>query len=418
MRSIFTWLLACLGITSLLTSCVDPEDITLVGTVNVVVVDGTITDLAEPQIIRLNRSRADSVTGRFGTLPITKASVEVVMDSSQVIACHETVAGSYQLPSDFKGQVGHAYQLRFTLSDGTRYQSTQQVMQTVPPITRATAQFNPTAISPPFSDNLYTAGHDLFIDFTDPVETTNYYRWEWKLYEQQSWCRTCYESIYTVNQLDPLPPNTYFPYYYSVSTQPYEDCFHPPSGTAPYVSLQNNRFDYPCRTQCWELIYSHYINVFSDQFTNGGIIVKKSVGQIPLYQSSPCLVDIRQESITKDAYQYYNLFQQQTQNTGSIVDTPPTALAGNIHNQANRSEVVVGYFTASSVAVFPYYLPRNDISKGAKSPGLFYALNGRLPMPEGRSFTTFIMNGPARPPTAICGPLDQRTPYKPVGWPN
>src|SRR5919199_1175052 len=83
-------------------ACVDPEDIILKGTVDVIVVDGTITNLAEPQVIRLNRSRADPLTGRFGVLPITKANVEVVVDSVEVITCHETIDGSYQLPSDFR----------------------------------------------------------------------------------------------------------------------------------------------------------------------------------------------------------------------------------------------------------------------------------------------------------------------------
>ena len=61
-------LCGCFAITILTFACVDPEDLTLVGTVDVIVVDGTINNLAEPQIIRLNRSKADPLTGRFGTM--------------------------------------------------------------------------------------------------------------------------------------------------------------------------------------------------------------------------------------------------------------------------------------------------------------------------------------------------------------
>lgn len=122
-------LMSGLVVLSLPLACVDPEDLTLRGTVDIIVVDGTVTNLAEEQIIRLNRSKSDPLTGRFGSRPITEASVEVVVDSTQIVPCHETVDGSYRLPSDFKGQVGHAYQLRFTLSDGTRYASNQQVIQ-------------------------------------------------------------------------------------------------------------------------------------------------------------------------------------------------------------------------------------------------------------------------------------------------
>ena len=126
----------------LLTSCVDPLDLSSRGTVNVVVVDGTITNLIEPQIIRLNRSKADPLTGRFGTRPITKATVEVVADSTQIIYAHETVDGAYQLPNDFRGQIGHSYQLQFYLLDGTEYRSSPQIMQAVPPIARVYARFN------------------------------------------------------------------------------------------------------------------------------------------------------------------------------------------------------------------------------------------------------------------------------------
>ncbi|WP_179950488.1 hypothetical protein [Spirosoma aerolatum] len=55
-------------------------------TVDMLVVDGTIISLAEPQIIQLNRSTADRLTGRFGSQSLTQAVVEVIVDSTQVIA--------------------------------------------------------------------------------------------------------------------------------------------------------------------------------------------------------------------------------------------------------------------------------------------------------------------------------------------
>lgn len=96
-------------------SCVDSFDQTLPQNVNIIVVDGTITNIVEPQVIFLNRSKSDSLTGRFGTLPLTGIKVDVIVDSSQVITFSETDAGRYQAPDGFKGQIGHSYQLRFML---------------------------------------------------------------------------------------------------------------------------------------------------------------------------------------------------------------------------------------------------------------------------------------------------------------
>lgn len=419
-----------LPIIYLLAACIDPADLPLNGTANVLVVDGTITNLPEPQLIQLSRSKADPLTGRSLIFPITKAVVAVVVDGGQAVACHETIDGTYQLPSDFKGQVGHTYSLRFTLSDGTQYTSSQQAMQPVPPIDRVTSRFNTKSISPPL-DGYYTTGHDLFIDWKDPAVQTNYYRWEWKLWEKQAWCRSCQQGVYAVNL---IPQHAYKDKTFYVSTdQPYEDCFVPinylEAGQPPFRAEQYT-YDYPCRTECWEILRSSSLNVFADQFSNGNTITGRNVAQVPYYDSTACLVEIRQLSLSTSAYAYFKRFQDQTQNTGGLADSPPSAPVGNIQNVADAQERVVGYFTASAVSTARYWLDRKDATgfpfgdtdpyqaKWLPGHALFYALNRRqpnlepiYPYPNVRVF-----GGPPRPVTALCVPSDSRTPIKPDGW--
>ena len=428
MRSFSLLELVCLGMAVVPLACVNQLDLSLSQHVNVVVVDGTITNLAEHQIIRLNRSKSDSLTGRFGSIPLTKALVEIVVDSTQVIACHETVDGSYQLPSDFRGQVGHSYQLRFTLSDGTHYQSTQQIMPDVPLIDNLALRFNPTSLPNNFLPG-FKAGYDVLIDTKDPVNQRNYYRWEWNLYEKQDWCRSCSQGYYMTNKLKLVSS---YPDILVYQTQPdlLEDCFMAPAPalfggehtTTPYFVN-----DYPCRSQCWEIIHSSAINVFTDQYTNGGIIGGKNVDQVPYYTNNPALIEVRQSSLTADAYRFLKILQEQTQNTGSLVDTPPTATIGNVHNAANYQEKVVGYFIVGAVSSINYWLDKRDatgLSYGefiAGNPALpndlqlFVALNGRGPKSETNlNFT--ITGGKSRPPTALCIPSESRTLNKPRGW--
>ncbi|GAB3698629.1 hypothetical protein GCM10027592_23860 [Spirosoma flavus] len=433
------WLLGGLLIVGLPAACVDPEDLLLHGTNDILVVDGTITNLAEAQVIKINRSTADRLTGRFGTLPVTKALVEVVVDSSQVIACHETIDGSYQLPSDFKGQAGHAYQLRFTLSNGTRYVSSQQIMPAVSPILKTYAEFNPQSLPVGQLGN-FRAGHDIFIDTQDPPDQRNYYRWDWTLYERQYWCKSCYQGVYSVYKV--IPRQYLYGYYFVAGNDLYEDCFAPPVGQeasdAPLVKGGYWYYDYQCRTACWEILRNNSINLFDDQYSNGGLLTKRKVAQIPFYQHAPCLVDIRQVALTKDAYIYFKRFQDQTQNTGGLADTPPSALPGNVQNVANTRESVAGYFTASAVALIHQWLDRKDtkgIPLGAMDPlgphtnvgdDLFYALNLRRPYPEPSPPYTGAREEPQvriwpnndRPPTAPCGPSETKTPYQPEGWRN
>lgn len=89
----------------------------------------------------------------------------------------------------------------------------------------------------------------------------------------------------------------------------------------------------------------------------------------------------------------------------------------------------MGFFTASAVTSARVWIDKKDGDGAAYGaydensaiiPGdqqLFYALYRRKPVLEGRFAVYFsIVGGGDRPPTAVCGPLDQRTPDKPVGW--
>lgn len=405
-------------------ACVDPLDLTLRGTVDVVVVDGTITNRAEQQLITLNRSRADPLTGRFGVLPLTKAQVEVVVDSAAVVKAEETQDGTYRLPSDFRGQVGHAYQLRFTLPDGTRYVSNQQVMPPVPPIDGLRVRFNATSLPLGLYPANFRAGYDAFVDTKDPAGQRNYYRWDWLLYEKQKWCKSCYQSIYIDTVQTGYVQNGTLVY----NREAVEDCGNPLRVFGGFSFPNGDWYaDYLCRTPCWALIPNYTTNLFDDQLTNGGLLAGRSVAQVPLLTRQPALLQLRQLSLTADAYRYFRLFQQQTQNTGGLADTPPTALVGNVRNVINAREAVVGYFTASAVATKGAWLDKKDattVALGSYDESgqivqlddeLFYALKFRLPVlgPDG---PPFVAGGPSRRITALCTPGSNQTPIRPDGW--
>ena len=379
--------LNCLLIAFLLISCVDPNDPALFSTVNTLVVDGLITNLNEPQLVRLNQSKADPLTGRFGTIPVRQAIVEVIVDSVQVISFHETEAGRYQAPNDFVGQTGHRYQLRFTLQDGRTYASTTEVMQPVPAIDKVYAQFNPKSLPPAEAlKGGYAAAHDFYVDWQDPAGQVNYYRWDWIDWERQEWCQSCRGGLY---QIADEQGNLI------------EDCVNY-KFTYPY-------YDYNCRTPCWEIIRSVGLNLFSDQLSNGKFQQGRRVAQVPVYSKEHCLVEIRQASLTSAAYAYIKKLSDQTQNTGGVADTPASIPVGNVLNRNAPNELVVGYFSASAVSSVRFWLNRADATGFA--PGLYEAFNdGRTPITEPSS------SGRYRPPLAVCVPGDSRTPIKPDGW--
>lgn len=362
-------------------ACVREYEPPFRATVNVVVVEGNLTDLPEKQFVKLSRSRADSLNGRFGTLPLAGARVELVVNSAQVVNFRETGQGTYELPTDFRLSTNTRYRLRFQLANGTRYESAEETMPAVPAIERVYERFNPRSIPATTADVVsgFVPANEFFIDTTDPANQQNFYRWEWKAYEKQPWCRTCYQGLYVV---------------FDDQNNLVEDCQRA-------FGITDN-VDFACRTSCWEILRSFRLNVFADTFTNGRPLTGRRVAEVPFLHYGPCLVEIRQASLTKAAYRYFRLLEQQTQNTGTLADTPPAPLVGNVRNPADERENVAGVFTVSAVSSVNYWLDRKANPGLPVAASLFEAMNGRQP------------NGGST--TALCVPSETRTPFKPDGW--
>ncbi|GAB3503090.1 DUF4249 domain-containing protein [Emticicia fontis] len=400
-----------------LLSCVDQIEYDRVNNINIIVVDGIITDRDEEQIIKINRSKSEY--GQSSTIPISSAIVELEVNSTEIIVFKEKEGkpGEYALPLTFKGKVGASYQLRFQLTDGTKYESTIQIMPKVPPIEKLTARFD--ANESFAKEGGFKGVHSLYLDVKDPADQANFYSWDYTLYEKKKWCHTCENGVYAINEI--IPGEYPFSRYYLSGTKPFENCLtqvEPNTRGAPAYVATKWKYDYECRGECWEILQNNVLNLFEDRNTNGGSILDRKVARIPYYQCNGALVEVRQSSLTKDAYQYFRLFQEQTQGNGGIADTPPSALAGNISNVGNAREIVVGYFTASSVATVRYWLDRKDTGKLEPS-GLFTALNQRYPNPEPNPpelAYILIWDGPPRVPKALCLETDISTSHRPEGW--
>ena len=394
MKNRFISYLLLLGI-SLSQACVDTFDPKLALNANLIVVNGIITDLAGPQQITLNRSlsRADSANK---ITPITRAAVSVLVNGVPLTLTEaSTEPGTYQFPAGFRGNVGNTYRLQFRTAEGVSYESTAELMTASPPITKAYDVFNPTG-QKTTADALPTPTNDVFIDFNDPTGQRNFYLWRWRLYELQDWCATCVQGRYIIKDIGP------------VGSGPIDVIGCVADKSLPY----QNKFDYACLGTCWDIFYSNTIDVMADLYTNGTAQVGHKVASIPIYQREPALVTIEQLALSANAYRYYRLVAEQSQNTGTLADSPPAPLSGNVRNPADPSENVVGYFSAAAVSTFYYKINRNNVPQG-NFKGLFFAQNGRQPNVDVVPGSVFIGNGL---PSALCLPGRNRTNALPPGW--
>jgi hypothetical protein len=395
-RRLVNWVLLGLGgWLCLLQGCVSPYDANVQLSANLVVVNGIITDQIGTQTIFLSRARSSADSS--ATTPIQRAAVTLAVNGENIVTLREVQPGEYQLPDGFVGKVGNTYQLRFRTEEGIAYQSSVETMTGVSAILRTYDTYNPLGPKKT-ADALPTPVNDIYVDFQDPAGARNFYLWRWRLYETQRWCATCEQGRYVVQDIGPL-------------------------GSGPLMVLgcvrdttlpTRNLFDYPCRGLCWDIFYNQDIDVFADSYTNGQLQVGHKVASVPIYQLDKASITIEQLSLSADAYRYYKLFAEQTQNTGTLADSPPAPIAGNVRNQADPTENVVGYFSAASVSISSHRIVRSNVPASAgRFQGLFNAVNGRMPNLEtgrngGQGFSGVS--------SAVCIPSRSRTDQVPPGW--
>lgn len=383
------------GLLVCLSTCVSTFDPTLNPNAVLLVVEGTLTDQPVAQAITLSRSTSSKDSSN--RTPVSKAQVQVIVNGMTTLTFAETQPGRYESrPDQFRGRVGDRYRLRFQTAEGIRYESSEETMVAVPPIQRVYDQYNANGPAT-IASELAAPSNDVFVDFQDPVGERNFYLWRTRLYEQQEWCESCQQGRYFLADIGPI-------------------------GTGPIQVIgcvldptlgKYNFFDYVCRGPCWDIFYSTRVNVFADVYANGRQQIGRLVAQVPIVQKESALLDVEQLSLTVGAYRYYKLFEEQTQNTGTLVDTPPAPTVGNVHNLSDPNENVVGYFTASSVSITHYWLDRKNIPLG-NYRGLFYAQKRRYPNIElSRGNPPEYGKGV---PSAICIPSPTRTNVQPEGW--
>lgn len=372
---------AVLIVISCLIACIEPFDTNFNIDLKLLIVEGTLTDLEDETYVSLKEAiPSGGNSSVFRTLK--NAKVSVLENETNRIEFTETETGFFVPPKGFKGTVGATYSLEFTTEEGNNYKSKSEILIDVVPIERV---YQTTEDQGPEVNGNIVPGNTIYIETKDPVGLGNNYMWSWILYERQYACATCEGGMFYT---DPLPAGKCV-----------EDA---------QLKRRNVIYDYICDSPCWQIFRSDKVNTQSDVFVDGLTIQNREIAKIPYYHEKGGLIEIKQQSISRDGYAYLKLLVEQGQNTGGLADTPPAALEGNIKS-LNKDEVVTGYFLVTGMKKQRYWIDRSDMfSRGFKPLGL---LGGRLiyqePLPTIPS---------DRPPLAPCLNGRYRTNSKPLGF--
>ena len=266
---------------------------------NYLVVEGVINTGGDSTLIRLSRSV--NLSSSLNDVPELNATVSIQDDQNQSYGLKQ-LSGGYYSSAVLSLDNTRKYRISITTTDGKIYQS----------------DYVPALPSPAIDSIGFTiarTGLQIYVNTHDPKNATHYYRWDYN----ETWIfHAKYNSSYISNDSTDMVPRP----------------------------VQREIY------QCWSNDISTNIVLGSSAKLTQDVIYQNPVTLIP--STSEKIEDrysilLKEYALTSDAYNYYYLLKQNTEQLGSIFDAQPSELVGNIHCTTNASLRVIGYLTAGTI---------------------------------------------------------------------
>jgi Domain of unknown function (DUF4249) len=286
-------------------SCVEEVQIPFRSETVKLIVEGGITNDKPPYVIKLSYS-GNLIKANYLNLnlAVSGARVTVTDNLGESVEFEQSLSerGVYRsIDESYQGKIGRIYSLKVFLKDGRIFESKPAKMLACPPIDSLYGIYEDIInVSEP-------DGYKVYLDTKDPANEQNYYRWYAYGYSRVG--RLCGGQFC---------PNTC-------------DVF---SG-----------FNF-----CWVPRFQTRIDIESDALVNGNPIRKRPVFFSPVYAIGKHFVEVTQFSISRDAYQFWRLYQEQSSRTGTIIDPLPAPIQGNVSNINDPLDYALGYFEVAGIS--------------------------------------------------------------------
>lgn len=299
-----------------LCSCVNIFQPDITGSEGELVVSGTITDLEEKQYVYLSRTQA--IGDNTEIQRVSGASVSIVDDQGLIILLVEESPGIYATSGNVKGIIGRSYHVEFDL-DEHHYESTAELMIKGGEISDVHASYEDRFVIPGTSkvEEFVVA---FFADIQNSdSEASNFYKYDWDaVYTIEVPFKTAMDSCRGATDGHPFIPIC-------------------------YVSESSEKF----------------LNILSLNDYGAALYPKHFVTTVApnIRFMLRFSINVKQYSLTPQAYDYWESVKRLTESTGSMFDPPPTRIVGNVRSTSRPQEKVHGYFMASSVAQLRKFFP-------------------------------------------------------------
>jgi hypothetical protein len=297
----------------LLAGCVEPYAPDVIDAPNqFLVVDGFINGNG-PTIITLSRTQNLTEDGP----PVFESRAEVLIEEEQgpQYMLTEGDTGTYTV-SGLNLNLDRKYRLLIRTADGKEYSSEFVEIKQTPPI---------DAVIWRAVDNEV----QLYVNTHDPENNTRYYRWEY----ENTW-------EFTAALLAGVK---------------YEN------DTIIERSAEDEKI-----YRCWRTEKSVDLLLASTVRLSEDVIHEFPLQTLPSTSEAfrfDCSILVKQYAQTREAYEYWEMLQKNTENIGTLFDPLPSQLRGNIHCVTNPDEAVIGYIGAFTVQEKRIFINNEELPK-------------------------------------------------------
>jgi hypothetical protein len=305
-------------ILAVLASCRELYDPVLKqGNSSFLVVDGIIINGKDKTTLSLTRTTGlhDSIN----TVYERNAIVQIQGSDSSSYFLTEESEGMYSTDSlDLNSSI--LYRLKIRTADGNVYAS----------------EFVPVIPSPPIDSVSWTQEQDpanfrwydlsIFVSTHDPANATRYYLWNY----EETWK------------------------YHS----PLKSYVKMVDDSVMLMSIDEQEKMY----FCWQTAKSKSILIGSSVKLSQDAISMKPVTSVKgnsLKKSFVYSIKVKQYALTQKAYEFYEIMQKNSEQTGTLFDPQPSQIGGNIKNMSNPSETVIGFVSISTLTEKRIYIDKN-----------------------------------------------------------
>ncbi|MCK7555015.1 DUF4249 domain-containing protein [Chitinophaga sedimenti] len=308
---------ALLGVVLLATGagCKDPytPDITT-RNLNYPVVEGEIINGQAETIFKLSRTAMMADTSYIKDELNADIRVEGDDNSSRQLA---GIGGGRYTAGILNLNTAAKYRVHIRTSDGKEYASAFVNVHTNPPIDSVTWRWEPAE------------GVKVFVHTHDPANNTRYYRWQY----EETW----EHDVYYISAMKYVTP-------------PPRVIERPANETLPI--------------RCWQYENSSSIIIHSTARLQNDIVKDKQLLTVPngsWKMGVKYTVLVKQFTMDKQAFDYWQMMKRNTESLGSIFDPQPSESRGNITCLTNPSEPVIGWVSAGSVQEQRIWISRSQL---------------------------------------------------------